>query len=98
MIQVVWDLKEDPEGNYRHILEHDVTPEEVEEVLSNPSNPTATSRSSNFPMTFGWTSTGRHLAVVWPTRSPNRRHIGDIHEFKTHSSQDQKDARREETD
>lgn len=65
MVQIIWDLADDPEGNYQHILEHDVSPEEVEEVLSNPSNPTATSRSSGCPITFGWTSTGKYLAVVW---------------------------------
>jgi len=65
MIQLIWDLEDDPEGNYRHILEHDVTPDEVEEVLGNRSNPTATSRSSGSPITFGWTSTGKYLAVVW---------------------------------
>jgi hypothetical protein len=34
MILVIWDLEDDPQGNIQHIAEHDVTPEEVEEVLN----------------------------------------------------------------
>jgi DNA-binding XRE family transcriptional regulator len=33
MILIIWDLEDDPRGNIQHIAEHDVTPEEVEEVL-----------------------------------------------------------------
>jgi hypothetical protein len=29
---VIWDLEDDPRGNIQHLAEHDVTPEEVEEV------------------------------------------------------------------
>src|SRR5262249_9610746 len=32
-LHFIWDLEDDPEGNVRHIAEHGVTPEEVEEVL-----------------------------------------------------------------
>jgi hypothetical protein len=42
-----------------------VTQDEVEEVLDNPDSETTTSRSSGSPITFGWTSTGKYLAVVW---------------------------------
>lgn len=65
MTQVIWDLPDDPEGNVRHIAEHDVAPEEVEEILADPGNDTITSRESGNPITFGWTSTGRYLAVPW---------------------------------
>ena len=41
----VWDLDDDPKGNIQHIAEHDVTKEEVEEVLKNPSG-VDSSRSS----------------------------------------------------
>ena len=34
MIRVIWDLEDDPRGNTKHIAEHGVTPEEVEEVLT----------------------------------------------------------------
>ncbi len=65
MLNVIWDAVDDPEGNYRHVLEHGVTAEEVEEVLGDPKNPTAVSASTGRPITFGWTSTGRHIAVLW---------------------------------
>ncbi len=62
---VIWDLEDDPDGNYVHIvMEHGVTPDDVENVKSNSTNPTAESDSSGRPITFGWTQTGRHLAVV----------------------------------
>ncbi len=65
MIQVIWDLADDEEGNYRHVLDHDVTPEEVEEILNDSASRTTQSRSSGRAITFGWTSGGRYLAVVW---------------------------------
>ncbi len=34
MVRVIWDLEDDPDGNFQHIAEHDVTPEEVDEVLN----------------------------------------------------------------
>jgi hypothetical protein len=65
MIQAIWDLEDDPEGNVQHIAEHDVTQSEVEEVLNNPYSRTVRSASSGRPITFGWTAEGRYLAVVW---------------------------------
>jgi len=62
---VWWDLDHDPDGNVEHIAEHDLTKDEVEEVLSNPANPTDQSHSSGRPATFGWTSTGKHIIVIW---------------------------------
>jgi hypothetical protein len=38
---------------------------EAEEVLLNPRSERTVSRSSGLPTVFGWTSTGRHLAVVY---------------------------------
>ena len=61
----IWDLEDDPEGNVQHIAEHDVTPDEVEEVLNDRLSKDAYSKSSGRPMTFGWTDAGRYLAVVW---------------------------------
>jgi len=57
-------LDDDPNGNVRHIAEHDVTKEEVEEVLENFIG-IETSRSSGRPVAFGETSTGRLIAVVY---------------------------------
>lgn len=65
-VVVIWDLEQDPDGNYVHIVvEHGVTQDEVDDVMSDPANPTTESDSSGRPITFGWTTTGRHLAVVW---------------------------------
>ena len=54
-----------PGGNVEHIARNGVTPKEVEEVLSDPNSVTATSNSSGDPITFGWTRSGRYIAVVW---------------------------------
>lgn len=62
---IIWDLEDDPDGNVRHLREHDVTIEEAEEVLLDPRSSRAPSRTSGLPTAFGWTSTGRHLAVVY---------------------------------
>jgi hypothetical protein len=62
---VVWDFDDDPDGNVQHVGEHGITPEEVEEILLNPGNSAGFSRSSGRPITFGYTSGGRYLAVVW---------------------------------
>jgi uncharacterized DUF497 family protein len=62
---ITWDLEDDEDGNVQHLREHDVTLEEAEEVLLNPQSSRAVSRTSGLPTVFGWTSTGRHLAVVY---------------------------------
>ena len=61
---IIWDMDDDPEGNVRHCAEHDVTPEEVEEILQSASDADI-SRSSGRPVVFGDTSTGKHLIVVY---------------------------------
>lgn len=53
-----WDLDDDPRGNVQHIAEHEVTKEEVEEVLEHPEG-IERSRSSGRCIAFGETSTGR---------------------------------------
>lgn len=65
MILVIWDLQDDPRGNTQHIAEHGVTLEEVEDVLNDWNSRTTYSASSGRPITFGWTTAGRYLAVVW---------------------------------
>ena len=47
-----------------HLAEHDVTPEEFEEVVSNPAHEDV-SRSTGNPLAFGFTSEGRHLCCVY---------------------------------
>jgi hypothetical protein len=60
-----WDLDDDPEGNVVHCLAHEVTKEEVEQVVQSPSSRQGISRSSGKPALFGDTDTGRHLIVVY---------------------------------
>lgn len=60
-----WDLDDEVGGNVQHIAQHGLTKEEVEDVLSNASNPTDVSHSSGRPATFGWTETGKHIIVIW---------------------------------
>ena len=64
-VQYIWDLAEDPEGNVQHIAEHGVTIEEAEEVVRDRYEATVARRSSGRPTVFGWTSTGKHLAVTF---------------------------------
>ena len=62
--RIVWDLDDDPDGNVQHIAEHDLSMEEVEDVLYAAEEVLA-SQSSGRPITFGETRTGRHIAVVF---------------------------------
>jgi len=64
-IHIVWDLPDDLDGNVAHIEEHGVTSDEVEDILHDPASQTTTSRTSGQRITFGYTSEGRYLAVVW---------------------------------
>jgi hypothetical protein len=66
---IIWDLDEDPEGNVQHIAEHDLTKEEVEDVLAEPEGRSA-SRSSGLPLVFGTTSTGRFIVVIFQKSTP----------------------------
>jgi hypothetical protein len=61
-IEIIWI--DGPDGNIEHLAEHDVTPEEAEEVLLNPIA-TDVSRTTGRPIAFGFTRAGRKLAVVY---------------------------------
>lgn len=64
-LHIIWDRPDDPCGNWSHIFDrHDVTREEVEEVLRDPRL-RSTSRSTGWPICFGWTTSGKYLAVVY---------------------------------
>jgi len=65
MVDIVWDLASDPDGNVQHVGEHDVTVDEVETVLHSALSNTTESKSSTNRITFGYTAEGRYLAVVW---------------------------------
>jgi hypothetical protein len=64
---IIWDAEDDPDGNYQHIVGADeVTAEEVEAVLRNHhGGPDDYSDTSGDPIIYGWTSTGKHIAVVY---------------------------------
>jgi hypothetical protein len=62
--QACWDLDDDPRGNVQHIAEHDISKEEVEEVLDHPEG-IEQSRSSGLFIAFGETSIGRLIAVIY---------------------------------
>jgi hypothetical protein len=59
---VIWNSE--PGGNVEHIAEHDLTPEDIEDVLFDPAERDR-SRSSGLPIVFGFTSGGRYIAVVY---------------------------------
>ena len=61
---IVRDRDHNPAGIVRHIDEHDLTTEEVEDVLATPEK-RSRSRSSGLPIVFGTTTTGRFIAVVF---------------------------------
>lgn len=64
LIDAIWDLPDDPDGNVQHIAEHGLTPMDVEQVLNNPRR-SATSRSSRRPMVYGFTPSGEYIVVVY---------------------------------
>lgn len=64
-VQVIWDLEDDPAGNVQHLAANGVTVEEYLEVFAGNYDQATISRSSSRPITFGWTSSGKHIAVVW---------------------------------
>jgi len=64
VIDAIWDLPDDPDGNVQHIAEHGLTPPEVEHALNNPDRH-AKSRSTGRPITFGRLPSGEAVAVVY---------------------------------
>ncbi len=64
-VQILWDLEDEPDGNVVHIAANGVTVEEFVEVFAANYGSAAISRASGRPITFGWTSSGKHLAIVW---------------------------------
>ena len=61
---ILWDRDDDPAGNVQHIAAHNLTKEDVEEVLES-SVDTDISRSSGRPMAFGETPAGLYILVVY---------------------------------
>ena len=53
-----------PGGNLEHIAEHNLTPEDIEDVLLAPLGRDI-SRSSGRPIVYGFTMAGRYILVVY---------------------------------
>jgi hypothetical protein len=66
-VAFIWDLEDDPDGDYWHICVegHGVTREEVEEVVTANYEFATRSRSSGQPQAFGWSASGKYLTVVF---------------------------------
>jgi hypothetical protein len=64
VIDIIWDLPDDPDGNIQHIAEHGLVPSDIEHVLNHPKR-RSKSRSSGRPMAFGRTPSGEYIAVVY---------------------------------
>lgn len=83
-----WDNPDDDGSNTAHVAEHDLTPDEVDSALFDRSTAFDVSDSSGCPIAFGYTGTGRFIAIVFEilnledpsssarsplTKFPNRR-------------------------
>jgi len=75
MVSIIWDEPDEPDGNTAHVAEHDLAPEEVDEVLLDDSLTTTYSATTGRPCKFGWTSTGRHIIVIWDEVSDDPRMV-----------------------
>jgi hypothetical protein len=60
LVDVLWGLPDDPDGNVQHIAEHGLTPADVEFVLNHPRR-RSRSRSSGRPIVFGRTPSGDEM-------------------------------------
>jgi hypothetical protein len=59
---IIWDSTSG--GNVEHVEEHDLTTDDVDFVLENPTS-TGTSRSSGRPCVFGYAPDGRYIVVIY---------------------------------
>jgi uncharacterized DUF497 family protein len=64
-VECIWDIEDDPEGNVHHIAEHGVTVDEAEEVVRDCYPAVSESNHSGRPTVFGWTTSGKYLAVIF---------------------------------
>jgi uncharacterized DUF497 family protein len=82
-VECIWDLEEDPDGNVQHIAEHGITVGEAEEVVRDRYDAAVASRSSGRPTVFGWTSTGKHLAVIFEVVDDQRPQVYVVTAFES---------------
>jgi hypothetical protein len=64
VIDVLWDLPDDPDGNIQHVAQHGLTPLDVEHALNHPIRRGA-SRSTGRPIVFGHTPSGELIPIVY---------------------------------
>ena len=60
-----WDDDDDLKGNVQHIMDSELTKDEVEDVIFDPDAKDGFSKTSGLPAKFGYTSTGRYIIVVY---------------------------------
>ena len=61
---IIWDEEDDPQGNVQHVAEHDLTVEDVEEILAAPESE-GHSKSTGHPAVWGHVPDGRFIIVVF---------------------------------
>ena len=61
---IIWDEDDDPRGNVQHVAKHDLTIEDVEEVLAAPVSK-GHSDSTGLPAAWGQVPDGRFIIVVF---------------------------------
>jgi uncharacterized DUF497 family protein len=59
---IIWD--DTPGGSVEHVEAHDLTTDDVDNVLANPVA-TGSSRSSGRPCVYGYALDGRYIVVIY---------------------------------
>ncbi len=84
---VDWDEPDDPQGNVWHVAAADLSPAEVEEVLDEPDGQAVPSEGAAEGMerwiVFGWTSTGKHIAVVFEILYDDPYYVRPVTAYET---------------
>lgn len=93
-VECIWDLKDDPERNVEHIAQYGVSVEEAEEVVRSRYGAAVASRSSGRPTVFGWTTTGKHLAVTFEVADEELPQVYVVTAFEARAPAESKRRRR----
>ena len=64
IIDILWDLPDDPNGNVQHIAEHGLVPADVEYIVQHPLKKSQ-SRSSGLPLVSGRLPSGEQVVVIY---------------------------------
>ena len=72
---IIWDDEGDATGNVQHIAEHDLTVDDVEEVLANFVSE-GHSDSTGYPAVWGHVPDGRYIIVVYEEVDEDSRTAG----------------------